>query len=123
MSSKEIYFNLPSTSLPASVTFISALGLNKRSGWPADHSQCFVFREGVGIFYHDHKTYKPWLPENVDIADAKRVCGCIITLTADSKAAVDDMINKAIEAGGSFPIIHRSVPALKAASAMPPTSP
>jgi uncharacterized protein len=97
---KQVFINLPSTSLDASATFIAALGLTEKTEWAMPTTKSFSYANNVGIFYHDHKTYGSWLPEKVEIADTKRVNSVIFTIAASSKDEVDEIIRKGVEAGG-----------------------
>ncbi|MBK6266586.1 glyoxalase/bleomycin resistance/extradiol dioxygenase family protein [Marivirga sp. S37H4] len=99
MTSK-IFINLPVKNLQNSMDFFKALGFSFNMQFTDEKAGCMVIKEG-SIFamlleedYFATFTKKP-------IADATKTTEVLIALDLPSKAAVDEMVKNAVEAGGS----------------------
>lgn len=97
-----LYLNLPSSSTSASETFITALGLTRRQDWCwEDKSLCFLYANKTFVFYHNPSIYSKWLPQEMSLADTQKFNACIVTLVVENKEKVNELIEKAIAAGGT----------------------
>jgi len=102
MSKQQIYVNLPVRDLARSRSFFAALGFEFNPQFSDDNAACMIVS-------HDH-IYVMLLAEpffqtftGKQIADARTSTEVLLCLSRDSRAAVDDMVAKAVAAGGSVP--------------------
>jgi uncharacterized protein len=99
---REIFVNLPIRNMERSKAFFGALGFKFNPQFTNDQGACMVIAEGssyamllVEPFFQTF-TKKP-------IADAAKSTEVLICLSCASRAEVDDLVKKAIAAGGSAP--------------------
>ncbi|HEY6438008.1 MAG TPA: VOC family protein [Ignavibacteriaceae bacterium] len=96
---KQIFINLPVKDLKKSMTFFSRLGFSYNMQFTDDNAACMVIGENIYAMLLLEKFFKTFT--NKEIADARKTTEVLIAIDAESKYAVDEMIKKAIEAGGS----------------------
>jgi uncharacterized protein len=99
---REIFVNLPVKSMERSKAFFGALGFTFNPQFTNEQGACMVIEDGsiyamllVEPFFQSF-TKKP-------IADASKSTEVLICLSCASRAEVDDLVKKAIAAGGSTP--------------------
>jgi len=99
---REIFVNLPIRNMERSKAFFSALGFTFNPQFTNDQGACMVIADGssyamllVEPFFQTF-TKKP-------VADAAKSTEVLICLSCTSRAEVDDLVKKAIAAGGSAP--------------------
>ncbi|KAL4784688.1 hypothetical protein BJX76DRAFT_326495 [Aspergillus varians] len=97
----QVVLNLPSSDLEASARFATGLGLTSLKE-AAGFGAMFQYGENTLIFFHDHKTFKSWLPADRKIPDATAVTQVIVSLTAPNRDKVDEMIEGAINSGAKL---------------------
>lgn len=94
-----LFVNLPVTDLDASVAFFTSLGFAFNPQFTDQNATCMVINEGACVMllrrdffesFHRRGTAEPGAPLEV-----------ITTVSADSRAEVDDLCNRAFVAGGS----------------------
>ena len=97
--SRKIFVNLPIKNMEKSQAFFKSLGFSFNPQFTNDQGACMVVSE-------DHN-YVMLLVEpffstftKKSIADASRATEVIVCLSCDSRAEVDEMVRKAIAAGG-----------------------
>ena len=95
----KIFVNLPVKDLDASVAFFTKLGYTFNPQFTNADATCMIISEDIYVMLLVEKFFKTFLPG--EMADAQTTTESIICLSADSKQAVGDMINKAVEAGGT----------------------
>lgn len=93
-----IFVNLPVTDLPRSIAFYEAVGGVKEPKFSNDAAAMIKFSDIVHVMLLTHDFYKGFTPK--PIADAHATSAALIALSADSRAAVDAVIDKAAKAGG-----------------------
>ena len=96
---KQIFINLPVKDLHKSVDFFSKLGFTFNLQFTDDKAACMIIGENMYAMLLLEKFFKTFT--NKEIADAQKNTEVLIAIDAESKNAVDEMINKAVEAGGS----------------------
>lgn len=96
----KIFVNLPVKDLEKTMTFFKKLGFEFNPQFTDENAACMVITEG-SIFAMLLK--EPFFQgfTKKQIADATKTTEVLIALDMESKAAVDDMVAKALEAGGS----------------------
>ena len=99
---REIFVNLPIRNMERSKAFFGALGFTFNPQFTNEQGACMVIADGssyamllVEPFFQTF-TKKP-------IADAAKSTEVLICLSCASRAEVDDLVRKAIAAGGSAP--------------------
>ena len=100
--SRQIFVNLPIKNMEKSQAFFKSLGFSFNPRFTNEQGACMVISE-------DHN-YVMLLVEpffstftKKSIADASNTTEVIVCLSCDSRAEVDEMVRKAIAAGGKTP--------------------
>lgn len=96
--SKMIFINLPVTDLPRATAFYEAVGAARNPQFSDETASCMVFSETIHAMLLTHDKFRQFTPKA--IADAKTSSEVLICLSADSREAVDAMVDKAWTAGG-----------------------
>ena len=97
----KIFVNLPVKNLKKSVEFFTRLGYTFNAQFTDDNATCMIIGEDVFVMLLVEDYFKTFTKKQ--IADTKKTVEVLNCLSADSKAAVDDLVNKAIAAGGIEP--------------------
>lgn len=92
-----IFVNLPVQSLSRSVEFFKQLGYTFNAQFTDQNATCMVISENIYVMLLVKDFFKTFV--NNDIADTSKTVGAIIALSADSRAAVDTLVDKALAAG------------------------
>lgn len=92
-----IFVNLPVSDLKRATSFYEAIGATKNPQFSDDTASCMVFSETIHAMLLTHEKYAQFTSKT--IVDAKASSEVMIALSADSRAAVDDMVEKAKAAG------------------------
>jgi uncharacterized protein len=99
---REIFVNLPIRNMERSKAFFGALGFTFNPQFTNEQGACMVIEQGsiyamllVEPFFQTF-TKKP-------VADASRSTEVLICLSCASRTEVDDLVKKALAAGGSAP--------------------
>ncbi len=98
MSSK-IFVNLPVADLPRSMAFFKALGYSFNPKFTDETAACMVISEDIYAMLLTHPKFKGFIPNA--IADARKTTEVLIALNFDSRAEVDEIVRKAVAAGGN----------------------
>ena len=98
---KQIFVNLPVADLPRSQAFFGALGFTFNPQFTNAQAACMVIGEHIYAMllvedFFARFTDKP-------IADATKTSEVLVCLSCESRAEVDDLVARALEAGGSSP--------------------
>jgi uncharacterized protein len=96
---KQIFINLPVKDLKNSMTFFEKLGFSFNMQFTDDNAACMIIGENIYAMLLLEKFFKTFT--NKEISDAKKTTEVLIAVDAESRQAVDEMIKKAVEAGGS----------------------
>jgi len=96
----KIFVNLPVKDLPKSKDFFGKLGFSFNPQFTNDDGACLVIGENIFAMLLTEPFFKTFTKK--DIADASKSTEAIIALDAQSRQQVDDMVNKAVAAGGSI---------------------
>src|SRR5215213_11940417 len=98
--SKLIFVNLPVADLPRSIAFYEALGAVKNEQFTDDTAACMVFSETIHAMLLTHDKFRQFTAKR--IPDAKESCQVLLCLSAESRAEVDAIIERAGAAGGGI---------------------
>lgn len=97
--SKMVFINLPVRDLKRTIAFFNALGFKFDERFTNDDAAGLIINEGHSYaMLLTHKHFKSFIKN--DIADPDKVTQVLIALKYDSREAVDEIVRKAVEAGG-----------------------
>jgi len=96
--SKMIFVNLPVADLPAAKAFYEAIGATNEPRFTDETAACMVLSDTIFVMLLTHEKFAQFTPKT--IADAHRTSEVLIAISADDKAGVDEIADKAIAAGG-----------------------
>ena len=94
----KIFVNLPVKDLNRSIAFFTKLGFTFNPQFTDENATCMIVGEEIFIMLLVEKFFKTFTKK--EICDTKKNTEVIVALSAESREKVDQMINKAIEAGG-----------------------
>jgi predicted lactoylglutathione lyase len=97
---KQIFVNLPVKDLNRSKEFFTALGFSINPQFSDDKGACVVIGENIFAMLLTEPFFKTFTRK--EIADASKTTEVLIALDAESREAVDDMVRRAVDAGGSL---------------------
>ena len=95
---RKIFVNLPVQDLKISMNFFSSLGFNFNQQFSDDTAACMIITEDIYAMLLTHAKFKEFMPNS--ICDATKSTEVLVCLSCDSRAAVDEMVRKAIAGGG-----------------------
>jgi predicted lactoylglutathione lyase len=93
----QIFVNLPVQSLGRSIEFFKQLGYAFNAQFTDQNATCMVISEHIYVMLLVKDFFKTFI--NKEVADSTKVTESIIALSADSRAAVDTLVGKALAAG------------------------
>lgn len=95
----KIFINLPVKNLDASISFFTQLGFSFNPQFTNHESACMVISEHIFSMLLIEEKFKTFTRK--EISDAHKTTEVLLALDMDSKEAVDDIVRKAVAAGGS----------------------
>ncbi|MCD6062107.1 MAG: hypothetical protein K0R82_18 [Flavipsychrobacter sp.] len=96
----KIFVNLPVKDLNKSMDFFSKLGYSFNPQFTNEQGVCMVISEDIFAMLLTEPFFQTFTKKSV--CDATKATEAIICLSADSKDEVDNLVQKAIAAGGSI---------------------
>jgi predicted lactoylglutathione lyase len=96
-----IFVNLPVKDLSKSMDFFTSLGYTFNLQFTDDNAACLVISDTIFAMLLTEGFFKSSVPGG--ISDAKKENEVIIGLNADSKEAVEEIVQKAVAAGATTP--------------------
>ena len=96
----KIFVNLPVKDLNKSVEFFTKLGFSFNAQFTDENTTCMIVSEDIFVMLLTHERFKGFTPK--EICDATKNTEVLVTLSSESRANVDEMIGKAIAAGGTI---------------------
>ena len=100
--SHQIFVNLPVRDLDASKAFFTALGYASNPQFTDENAACIVISDSIYVMLLVEPFFQGFTRKA--ICDSRTHTEVILCLSADSRAAVDSMADKALAAGGSEPM-------------------
>ncbi len=97
--SQMIFVNLPVTDLPRSIRFFEGLGYKVNPNFTDETAACIVISEMIYAMLLTHAKFAQFTSRK--IADAHESAQVLIALNQASRAAVDELADKALAAGAS----------------------
>jgi predicted lactoylglutathione lyase len=95
---KEIYVNLPVKDLEKSKGFFNSLGFEFHPEMTDEKGACMIAGENLFVMLLTEPFFKTFTKK--ELTDATSNTEVITAISADSREAVDEMVNKALAAGG-----------------------
>ncbi len=102
MATQQIFVNLPVRSLDKAMGFFTALGYRFNPQFTDKNAACMIVSEDhIYVMLLAEPFFKTFTTKPV--ADATKSTEVLVCLSCDSRAAVDEMVRKAVAAGASTP--------------------
>lgn len=98
---KKIFINIPVADLKKSMAFYTAIGFTNNPQFSDDTAACMVLSEEIFVMLLTHDKFSQFTKK--EIADTSKTASVINSLSVDSNAEVNAMIEKALTAGGKEP--------------------
>lgn len=98
--SKQVFINLPVADLPKSMAFFKALGFSHNPQFTDDTAACIVISETIFVMLLTHSKFREFTPKS--ICDTTKSAEVLLCLSCDSRSQVEDLVAKAVAAGGSL---------------------
>ncbi len=95
----KIFINLHVQDLSKSMDFYTTIGFTNNPQFTDETAACMAFSEEIFVMLLTHNKFKEFTPKQ--ISDATKSTEVMNCLSVESKEAVIDMAEKAINAGGS----------------------
>lgn len=96
---KQIFINLPVADLSKSTAFYQALGYSLNPQFTGNTTTCFVVNETITLMLLTHAKFREFTPKAV--CDTSKAVEVLFSLSCESRQEVDDLVAKALAAGGS----------------------
>jgi predicted lactoylglutathione lyase len=97
---KQIFVNLPVKDLKKSVEFFSKLGFEFNPKFTDENATCMIVGENIFVMLLVEKFFKTFTPK--EISDATKQTEVMIALNAENSKKVDELVKKAVAAGGKI---------------------
>ncbi|MEV5775298.1 VOC family protein [Streptomyces antimycoticus] len=99
MYQQMIFVNLATNDLETSKKFFTELGYSLNPQFTTDDCACVVISETIVAMLLTRERYQDFT--NKEIADSAKTSEVLLCLSAESRANVDELVNKALAAGGT----------------------
>ena len=95
---KTIFINLPVTDLARSMAFYEAVGFTNNPMFTNEQAAAMVWSDEIVVMLLTHDFWKTFTSKA--IPDAANTAQVLLCLSQDSKEAVEEIVGKAVTAGG-----------------------
>jgi uncharacterized protein len=95
----KIFVNLPVKNLDTSVEFFTDLGFSFNQQFTDETATCMIVTDDIFVMLLTEEKFKSFTPK--EICDAKKYTEVLVGLSLESRAKVDEMVRKAVAAGGA----------------------
>jgi predicted lactoylglutathione lyase len=95
----KIFVNLPVKNLSKSIEFFTKLGFRFNQQFTDETATCMIVTDDIFAMLLTEEKFKTFTPK--PICDAKKYTEVLVALSYDSRPEVDEMVRKAVAAGGS----------------------
>jgi uncharacterized protein len=96
----KIFVNLPVKNLNKSIDFFTKLGFTFNPQFTDETATCMIVSEDIFVMLLTHDKFKTFTPKA--ICDATKSTEVLVCLSTESRQEVDEMVQKAIAAGGTI---------------------
>jgi uncharacterized protein len=98
---RQIFVNLPIKNMERSKAFFGALGFSFNPQFTNEQGACMVVADNIFVMLLVEPFFQTFIKK--PISDANKSTEVLVCLSCDSRAEVDDLVKKAIAAGGKVP--------------------
>ncbi|MGV3728199.1 VOC family protein [Hydrogenophaga sp.] len=98
---RQIFVNLPIKDMARSQAFFTALGLRFNRQFTNEQGACLEIAENIYAMLLVEPFFQGFT--RLPISDAKKATEVLIALSCDSRTEVDEIVAKAVAAGGTTP--------------------
>jgi predicted lactoylglutathione lyase len=95
----KIFVNLPVKSLQRSIEFFTKLGFSFNAQFTDESATCMIVSDDIFVMLLTPDKFQTFTPNA--ICDATKSTEVLVCLSVDNREHVDDMVRKAVAAGGS----------------------
>jgi len=95
---KQIFVNLPVKNFAKSRAFFESLGYSFNPQFTNENTGCLVISDAIYAMFLEHPQFSGFAPK--PISDAHKTTEVLIALACESRAEVDELVKKAVAAGG-----------------------
>ncbi|MET9257168.1 VOC family protein [Streptomyces sp. NPDC048182] len=99
MYQQMIFVNLATNDLGAARTFFTELGYEANAQFSDDTTVSFPLSDTIVAMFHTHEKYAQFTKK--PIADSTQSSEVLLALSSESREKVDELVEKALAAGGS----------------------
>jgi len=96
----KIFVNLPVKNLNRSIEFFTKLGFSFNQQFTDETATCMIVTDDIFVMLLTEEKFKTFTPR--EICDAKKYTEVLVCLALESRARVDEMVRKAVAAGGTI---------------------
>jgi predicted lactoylglutathione lyase len=97
--SRKLFVNLSVRDLKKSMDFFSSLGFQFNPKFTDDKAACMIISDEAFVMLLSEPFFKGFTKR--EIADTSRTTEALLALSCESRAEVDQLVRRAIDAGGS----------------------
>lgn len=94
-----MFINLPVVDVPKSKAFFKALGYSHNPQFEDDTAACIVISDAISVMLLAQDKFREFTPRA--ICDTSKAVEVLLNLSCASREQVDDLVAKALAAGGS----------------------
>jgi uncharacterized protein len=95
----QIFVNLPVKDLNKSIAFFTQLGYTFNPQFTDETATCMIVSDTIYVMLLTEEKFKTFTPKA--ICDATKATEVLVCLSCESRSEVDDLVSKAVGAGGS----------------------
>lgn len=95
----QIFLTLPVADLQKSIAFFQALGFAHNPQFSDDTAACIVINDHLSVMLGTHEKFRTFTPKAV--CDTSKAVEVLISLGCDTRERVDELVAKALAAGGT----------------------
>jgi predicted lactoylglutathione lyase len=94
----KIFVNLPVKDLQKSIAFFTRLGFKFNPQFTDESATCMIVAEDIFVMLLTHEKFRTFTPN--PICDATKSTEVLVCLSVEGRQRVDEMVRKAVAAGG-----------------------
>lgn len=96
---QQAFITLPVADLPRSLAFFQALGFRHEPRFSDATAACVVINDTLSVMLSTHAKFRDFTPKA--ICDTSRAVEALFSLRCESRQEVDELVAKALAAGGT----------------------
>ncbi|WP_079474519.1 VOC family protein [Marinococcus halophilus] len=98
LQTKQIFVNIPVKNLEASMEFFQNVGFSFEQRFTDENAACMVLGNGMYVMLLHEAFFQTFT--NKSVVDTNTGAEAILAISADSKEQVNEIVQKALDAGG-----------------------